>query len=169
MVLLLWFSAPVTFECGVEFPLFGQQNAHDFSHRTVSARQLRPPERRLVEFGNAVRDHHPDSGAPHRREIDHIVPHVQTLLRGEPLLPQHAFKRLEFVFAVFVDESEPELRGTHPVRFRCAPGEQPDFDPRNYGYSKLSKLIKALGRFDWKTEGTDNSEYFVRDTQRDRE
>ena len=95
----------------------------------MSARQLRPPERRLVEFGNAVRDHHPDSGAPHRREIDHIVPHVQTLLRGEPLLPQHAFKRLEFVFAVFVDESEPELRGTHPVRFRCAPGEQPDFDP----------------------------------------
>ena len=44
--------------------------------------------------------------------------------------------------------------------------KQPDFDPRNYGFSKLSKLIKALGRFDWKTEGTDNSEYFVRDTQR---
>ena len=47
--------------------------------------------------------------------------------------------------------------------------KQPDFDPRNYGFSKLSKLIRALGRFDWKTEGTDNSEYFVRDTQRDRE
>ena len=47
--------------------------------------------------------------------------------------------------------------------------KQPDFDPRNYGFSKLSKLIKALGRFDWKTEGTDNSEYFVRDTQRDKE
>ena len=47
--------------------------------------------------------------------------------------------------------------------------KQPDFDPRNYGFSKLSKLIKSLGRFDWKTEGTDNSEYFVRDTQRDRE
>ena len=40
--------------------------------------------------------------------------------------------------------------------------KQPDFDPRNYGFSKLSKLIKALGRFDWKTEGEDNSEYFVR-------
>ena len=47
--------------------------------------------------------------------------------------------------------------------------KQPDFDPRNYGFSKLSKLIRAPGRFDWKTEGTDNSEYFVRDTQRDRE
>lgn len=44
--------------------------------------------------------------------------------------------------------------------------KQPDFDPRNYGFSKLSKLIKSLGRFDWKTEGTDNSEYFIRDTQR---
>ena len=44
--------------------------------------------------------------------------------------------------------------------------KQPDFDPRNYGFSKLSKLIKSLGRFDWKTEGSDNSEYFVRDTQR---
>ena len=44
--------------------------------------------------------------------------------------------------------------------------KQPDFDPRNYGFSKLSKLIKALGRFDWKTEGEDNSEYFIRDTQR---
>ncbi|MFR4335417.1 MAG: OST-HTH/LOTUS domain-containing protein [Lawsonibacter sp.] len=38
--------------------------------------------------------------------------------------------------------------------------------PRNYGFSKLSKLIKSMGRFDWKTEGADNSEYFVRDTQR---
>ena len=47
--------------------------------------------------------------------------------------------------------------------------KQPDFDPRNYGFSKLSKLIRALGRFDWKTEGTDNSEYFVRDNQRDKE
>ena len=44
--------------------------------------------------------------------------------------------------------------------------KQPDFDPRNYGFSKLSKLIKSLGRFDWKTEGSDNSEYFIRDTQR---
>ena len=44
--------------------------------------------------------------------------------------------------------------------------KQPDFDPRNYGFSKLSKLIKSMGRFDWKTEGADNSEYFVRDTQR---
>ena len=44
--------------------------------------------------------------------------------------------------------------------------KQPDFDPRNYGFSKLSKLIKALGRFEWKTEGADNSEYFVRDRQR---
>lgn len=44
--------------------------------------------------------------------------------------------------------------------------KQPDFDPRNYGFSKLSKLIKSLGRFDWKTEGTDNSESFIRDTQR---
>ena len=41
-----------------------------------------------------------------------------------------------------------------------------DFDSRNYGFSKLSKLIKSMGRFDWKTEGADNSEYFVRDTQR---
>ena len=48
--------------------------------------------------------------------------------------------------------------------------KQPDFDPRNYGFSKLSKLIKSLGHFDWKTEGTDNSEYFIRDTRRsDRE
>ena len=47
--------------------------------------------------------------------------------------------------------------------------KQPDFDPRNYGFSKLSKLIRALGRFDWKTEGSDNSEYFVRDNQRDKE
>ena len=37
------------------------------------------------------------------------------------------------------------------------------------------RLLQAVqadprpGRFDWKTEGTDNSEYFVRDTQRDRE
>ena len=35
--------------------------------------------------------------------------------------------------------------------------KQPDFDPRNYGFSKLSKLIKSMGRFDWKTEGADNS------------
>ena len=44
--------------------------------------------------------------------------------------------------------------------------KQPDFDPRNYGFSKLSKLIKSLGRFDCKAEGSDNSEYYVRDTQR---
>ena len=44
--------------------------------------------------------------------------------------------------------------------------KQPDFDPRNYGFSKLSKLVKSLGHFDWKTEGTDNTEYFVRDTRR---
>ena len=45
--------------------------------------------------------------------------------------------------------------------------KQPDFDPRNYGFSKLSKLVKALGCFDWKTEGNDNTEYFVRDTRRE--
>ena len=44
--------------------------------------------------------------------------------------------------------------------------KQPDFDPRNYGFSKLSKLIKSLGRFDCKAEGSDNSEYYVRDTRR---
>ena len=26
--------------------------------------------------------------------------------------------------------------------------KQPDFDPRNYGYSKLTQLVKALDRFE---------------------
>ena len=47
--------------------------------------------------------------------------------------------------------------------------KQPDFDPRNYGFSKLSKLIKALDRFSWKTKGAANTEYYIRDMQRDKE
>ena len=47
--------------------------------------------------------------------------------------------------------------------------KRPDFDPRNYGFSKLSKLIKALDRFECKTKGAAKTEYFIRDTQRDKE
>ena len=42
--------------------------------------------------------------------------------------------------------------------------KQPDFDPRNYGFSKLSKLIRALERFQIVPQGEENVEYYVRDT-----
>lgn len=42
--------------------------------------------------------------------------------------------------------------------------KQPDFDPRNYGFSKLSKLIRALDRFQIVPQGEENVEYYVRDT-----
>ena len=41
--------------------------------------------------------------------------------------------------------------------------KQPDFDPRNYGFSKLSKLIRALDRFQIVPRGEENVEYYVRD------
>ena len=41
--------------------------------------------------------------------------------------------------------------------------KQPDFDPRNYGFSKLSKLIRALDRFQIVPQGDENVEYYVRD------
>ena len=42
--------------------------------------------------------------------------------------------------------------------------KRPDFDPRNYGFSKLSKLIRALDRFQIVPQGEDNTEFYVRDT-----
>ena len=36
--------------------------------------------------------------------------------------------------------------------------KQPDFDPRNYGFSKLSKLIRALDRFQIVPQGEENVE-----------
>ena len=41
--------------------------------------------------------------------------------------------------------------------------KQPDFDPRNYGFSKLSKLIRALDRFQIVPQGEETVEYYVRD------
>ena len=41
--------------------------------------------------------------------------------------------------------------------------KQPDFDPRNYGFSKLSKLIRALDRFELVPVGEENIEFYVRD------
>ncbi len=41
--------------------------------------------------------------------------------------------------------------------------KQPDFDPRNYGFSKLSKLIRALERFQIVPVGEENAEFYVRD------
>ena len=41
--------------------------------------------------------------------------------------------------------------------------KQPDFDPRNYGFSKLSKLIRALDRFQIVPQGEENVEYYVQD------
>ena len=41
--------------------------------------------------------------------------------------------------------------------------KQPDFDPRNYGFSKLSKLIRALDRFQIVPQGEENVESYVRD------
>ena len=46
--------------------------------------------------------------------------------------------------------------------------KQPDFDPRNYGFSKLSKLIRALDRFQIVPQGEENVEYYVRDTCADK-
>ena len=46
--------------------------------------------------------------------------------------------------------------------------KQPDFDPRNYGFSKLSKLIRALDRFQIVPQGEENVEYYVRDTCEDK-
>ena len=45
--------------------------------------------------------------------------------------------------------------------------KQPDFDPRNYGFSKLSKMIKSLDRFevDVRQVGDNNTDIFVRDKQ----
>jgi len=42
--------------------------------------------------------------------------------------------------------------------------KKPDFDPRNYGFSKLSKLIRALDRFEIVPQGEGNTEFYVRDT-----
>ena len=42
--------------------------------------------------------------------------------------------------------------------------KKPDFDPRNYGFSKLSKLIRALDRFEIVPQGEENTEFYVRDT-----
>lgn len=46
--------------------------------------------------------------------------------------------------------------------------KQPDFDPRNYGFSKLSKLIRALERFQIVPQGEENVEYYVRDNCADK-
>ena len=45
--------------------------------------------------------------------------------------------------------------------------KQPDFDPRNYGFSKLSKMIKSLDRFevDVRQVGDNNTDIYVRDKQ----
>ena len=40
--------------------------------------------------------------------------------------------------------------------------KQPDFDPRNYGFSKLSKLIKALDRFEIQIRQEDTDIYVRR-------
>ncbi len=42
---------------------------------------------------------------------------------------------------------------------------RPDFDPRNYGFSKLSKLITATGRFTLETHGDSSTIFYVRDTE----
>mgnify|MGYP002605600078 CR=1 FL=1 len=47
--------------------------------------------------------------------------------------------------------------------------KRPDFDPRNYGFSKLSKMIKSLDRFevDVRQGSQPNATYFfVRDKER---
>ena len=41
--------------------------------------------------------------------------------------------------------------------------KQPDFDPRNYGFSKLSKRLGALDRCQIGPQGEENVEYYVRD------
>ena len=46
--------------------------------------------------------------------------------------------------------------------------KQPDFDPRNYGFSKLSKLIRTLDRFQIVPQGEENVEYSVRDNCADK-
>lgn len=43
--------------------------------------------------------------------------------------------------------------------------KQPDFDPRNYGFAKLSKLIRSLDRFRLATVGDSATEFYVWDTQ----
>lgn len=45
--------------------------------------------------------------------------------------------------------------------------KQPDFDPRNYGFSKLSKLILSLDRFetDVRQVGDNNTDLYVRDSR----
>jgi len=41
--------------------------------------------------------------------------------------------------------------------------KQPDFDPRNYGFSKLSKLIRSLNRFQVASVGSSDTEFYVWD------
>ena len=46
--------------------------------------------------------------------------------------------------------------------------KQPDFDSRNYGFSKLSQMFKALDRFeiDVRQAGGSNVKHYIRDRQR---
>ncbi|MBP1737025.1 MAG: Maebl [Oscillospiraceae bacterium] len=46
--------------------------------------------------------------------------------------------------------------------------KQPDFDPRNFGFSKLSKLIRSLDRFeiDERLDSKSSVQLYVRDTQK---
>jgi hypothetical protein len=38
--------------------------------------------------------------------------------------------------------------------------QSPDFDPRNYGYAKLSGLIKGIGLFDTEERHIGNGKHF---------
>ncbi len=49
--------------------------------------------------------------------------------------------------------------GNHFLKLR------PDFDPRNYGFSKLSKLITASRRFSLETHGDNTTTFYVRDNE----
>ena len=42
--------------------------------------------------------------------------------------------------------------------------KRPDFDPRNYGFSKLSKLIRSLPRFHLEAEAGSKTEFYNTDT-----
>ncbi len=107
---------------------------------------------------------------PKKPETAKTAKSTATKKKAEPAAPVHQMSSREKLEAL-IAESVENLADEDGYAYLGELGtllvkKQPDFDPRNYGYAKLSKLISSLDRFEVdqrKSPNNAGTQFFLRD------
>ena len=70
---------------------------HNFAHCSLSTAVIGTEIRRRVHVNRSIGHRNGDTGLPHNRQINRIIPHIKTFIRLEIMICQQFLKSRRFM------------------------------------------------------------------------